>query len=223
VPLHADHVRQVGTFYGFDHAVGRGRRDDEAGGGFLDCLVMPAVDQQHVAFEAVGHQLRQLGACRDPHFMRRGGRRCRHLVIERSRDAGGDVLHERSTGRDVEHLDAAADRQQRQAAIQRRAREGNLELVAPGLRRGERLVRRLAVQLRVHVAAAAQHQGVEPVERGHRILLGGKQTPFEADPFERVLVVGDARALGESDNRHHILTGTAMPIRSSAAVSCERT
>ena len=49
--------------------------------------------------------------------------------------------------RDVHHLQAAADREDRHARFDGRRDERHLVLVASGLRRDERLVRRLAEQL----------------------------------------------------------------------------
>ena len=85
-------------------------------------------------------------------------------------------------------------------------------------------MRRLAVVLRVDVAAAGQDERVEAVE----CLVGAaerrrERTHLGAGTRQRLLVVGDSRTGRESDQGHHILAGTTMPIRSSAAVSCART
>ena len=61
-------------------------------------------------------------------------------AVERPADAAvlvvavalGQVLVERAAARDVHHLHAAADAEQRQVALQRAARQGELEGVALG-------------------------------------------------------------------------------------------
>ena len=92
----------------------------------LDRLMMPAVDVAGVArLAGVAGEPREQRVLLDPDFVRQvdgGVRRNRELVLERSGQLAGDVLHQRAAAGDVEHLDAAADREQRQVALESRSR-----------------------------------------------------------------------------------------------------
>ena len=81
-------------------------------------------------------------------------------------DLARDVLHERTASRDVEHLDAAADREHGHVRFERARDQLQLVLVASGFGGGERLVRMLAVYRRQHVAAAGEQK---PVEIPHHV------------------------------------------------------
>ena len=85
-------------------------------------------------------------------------------------DRGRDVLHQRAAGGDVQHLGAAADRQQRHVAGHRAARQIDLELVAARLRVVGQRVAILAVEDRVDVAAAGQQDPVDFVQHLARAL-----------------------------------------------------
>ena len=76
-----------------------------------------------------------------------------------------DVLHERAAERDVDHLAAAAHAEQGPLALECALHELELELVAMRVGRAERLVRLLAVTVRVDVPSAADHDRVDEVER----------------------------------------------------------
>ena len=80
-------------------------------------------------------------------------------------DAIRDVLLEVAAERDVQHLRAAADREHRHVALQRRLHQLQLEVVAlanDAVRLGMRLG---AVQLRIEIRAAGEHQPVDDVQR----------------------------------------------------------
>ncbi len=51
-------------------------------------------------------------------------------MVDRRRALTGQILEQRAAGRDVQELDAATDRQQRQPARQRRSHEGEFVRVA---------------------------------------------------------------------------------------------
>ena len=76
-----------------------------------------------------------------------------------------ELLDERAAARDVEHLHAPADTQQRQVALERAAGQRELEAVAPRPHPDRLLRARLAVEARADVAAAGDEQAVEQVER----------------------------------------------------------
>ncbi len=76
------------------------------------------------------------------------------------------VLGERASERDIQHLHTATDAEQRQAALERPARQLQLEGVTTRLRRCEQRVALLAVAFRFDVAAGREHDRVELLERG---------------------------------------------------------
>jgi hypothetical protein len=117
----------------------------------------------------------------------------------------GKVLLERAAERHVEDVHAAADAQHGQAPLECRACYPQLEPVAQGRDRVRRRVRLGAVVGRVGVARGpADDQGVEPVERVLRVLVGREQHGAPA----RVLDRGDVRGgrardqLGPAARRH---------------------
>ena len=79
-------------------------------------------------------------------------------------DDVGEVLHERAAEGDVEHLQAAAHREDRAAQLQRPRQDGQLGGVALGARRAGARVGLGAVAGRVDVGAAREHHAVEPVD-----------------------------------------------------------
>ena len=93
----------------------RGTRRD-----LLDRLVMAAVRFARVGVaQAFAHQAREQRVLVDPHFVREVVglvRRHRPAVLQRAGHLGRDVLHERAAAGDVQDLDAAADREDRQVA-----------------------------------------------------------------------------------------------------------
>ena len=144
-----------------------------------------------------------------------------------------DVLDERAAGGDVQDLRAAADREQRQVAGHRPARQIDLELVAPRLGIVDRRVAILAVEHRIDVAAAGQQQAVELVEQLARALADLEHArpcrrPARPTPrsrrarLQRVtpMVGFIAFLLPCCDAVAYIFAGTVAPISSSALVSC---
>jgi hypothetical protein len=74
-------------------------------------------------------------------------------VVERAVHHRGNVLHERAAEGDVQHLHAAADREDVQAGPDRGARQGDLVRIPALFRRQIGGVGRLAVQGGIDVAA----------------------------------------------------------------------
>ena len=125
----------------------------------------------------------------------------------------GQVLVQRATEGDVEQLQAAADAEDRDAALPRPRQQRELPRVAVGARGVGERVALGAVQLGLHVEAAGEDETVEPVEhgrggllrtrlrgqqhragsrRGHRVevLLGQKGCPDVPDALLRPLQIG---------------------------------
>ena len=114
-------------------------------------------------------------------------------------------------------------------ALERGAGQRDLERIAARLRACERRVRRLAVERRIDVAAAGEHEAVDARED----VFGrspSASTSTGSPPARRTdsSVVGDAAVLGDElqseamVSQLYIRGGTAMPIRSSTRVSCWR-
>ena len=82
-------------------------------------------------------------------------------MLDRRSDFIGNVLNQRPAPRDVEDLNPAADREQRQVRINGAPHQLHFVLVAPRVRRIECRMRRCAVQRGLHVAAADQQQAVD--------------------------------------------------------------
>jgi len=74
------------------------------------------------------------------------------------------VLHEASPERQVHHLHAAADAEERHIAGNGIAHEGELPCVAHGVRCLGLGMRRLAIERRLEIIAAGEHEGVDSVE-----------------------------------------------------------
>ncbi len=110
----------------------------------------------------------------------------------------------------------------------RGARERDLEVVAAGLGRLERGVRRLAVQLRIDVAAAGQHQAVDAREDLFGRLAADQHFDrLAAGPAHGLEVVLHLAVLRDRNQGHvpsasYIRAGTATPIKSSTRVNCWR-
>lgn len=77
-----------------------------------------------------------------------------------------DVLDERPAERHVEHLDAPAHAEDRQAPINSRLDQSEIERVTLGLGGGEPHVRLLVVTGRLDVASGRQHDRVDDSQRG---------------------------------------------------------
>jgi len=119
-------------------------------------------------------------------------------------DPAGHVLHllvQRAAQGHIQFLDAAADRQHRQAARHRRADQRQRGVVAPRVVPVGRQRLRHAIAVRLDIAAAArQQQPVQPVEHRHQPLaLGRQQDRDGAGPADhRRAVAGRGRVLDQS-------------------------
>ena len=219
-----------GIFDRLDHAVGRGRRDLEARRrACLHRLMVPAVDR---------------GRSRRPRCARRAASRAaspwRPRPRARSRcggsrtawssapgDLGRDVLDQRAAQRHVQHLHAAADRQERQVGVERAARASAISNASrPGSAASNVGVRRLAVERRIDVAAAGQQQAVDArqdvrrASRRRRRPRSARRRRGGPTPRSRTSAGSGRSRSGAWCAASYIRGGTAMPIRSSARVSC---
>ena len=88
----------------------------------------------------------------------------RLTVIERRARRARNVLMEAAAEGDVEHLEAAADREQGSARLDRPAGQLDLEPVARRGDVGGGRVRRLAEPGRIDVAASRQQHTVQPLQ-----------------------------------------------------------
>ena len=186
----------------------------------LDRLVVHAIDLDLVGAEGLGEP-----AARLDHDLV-GGLVARRLLAVRELGAGigADVLVETAAERDVQHLDAAADREDRQPPIERDPHRRGLDGVARRRDVVERGMRGLAEERGVHVAAAGQEQAVqaprEPIEGGGAEL--GRQrhryAPGLLDGVEvRRVHVGPLGMLVDSDRGADADEGTW---RHGASITC---
>ena len=141
-------------------------------------------------------------------------------MAERLVHLRGDVLRERAARSDVDDLESAADGEQRRVVRQRELRERELERVARGVRLVRFRMPRVAIVRGIDVAAAGEEDAVEAVER--RRCIHGEHARLAARAPDGFDVVGQPIGRGDADDCHYILGGTAMPMRSSARVSCAR-
>ena len=95
------------------------------------------------------------------------GERPGHLLVDVRAKRLGKVLDQVAAAGDVQHLRAAADREHRHVALERRLEQRELAVVATLLRRVGCGVRLRAVRGRVDVRPARED---DPVERGERLL-----------------------------------------------------
>ena len=123
--------------------------------------MMPAVHGAGITLEPLAHQAIEQAAFGNPHFVRDRDRRVALRVVDGDTDLFLNVLHERAPARDVEHLDAAADCEQRKIGFDCSSRQLELVVVAAGLGRRVRRVRGLAVDRRQHIASAGQQDAVD--------------------------------------------------------------
>ena len=151
-----------------------------------------------------------------------------HRMLERAGDLARDVLHQRAAHRDVEHLHAAADREEGNAAGHRGARQRDLEV-----RRGQS-----SAAWNVRAATSPYSAGstspppvsIRPSTRA-RICSGVSAAGHHLDRLaaraaDGLEVVLHRAVLRDRNQRHvsasYIRAGTATPIRSSTRVSCWR-
>ena len=156
MPEHADDERLSRILEPLDRAV-VGPRD----------LAQPFADPPDALVVVRLHRRR--ATCADA-----GGRIDAHRVLgERAVDLAvllvpddlGQVLDEVAAARDVQHLEAAADREHRHVARERGLEQRELAAVALGVRSVRLRMRLGAVLLRIEVVAAGEEQAVERVER----------------------------------------------------------
>ena len=135
----------------------------------LDRLMMAAVHFAGVVGQPLAHQRREQRVLLDPDLVREGEglvRRARQAVLERAGELRRDVLHERAAAGDVQHLDAAADREDRQIAR------------AAPRRSGRSRTRRAPARLRPSSDAPARRSA--PARRRRRRSAAGRRCPSSA-------------------------------------------
>src|SRR4051812_46612975 len=191
VPEDADDEAAVLGLEPFDRAVVRPREGHEA-------LAEPAGPLVVVGLDLAALAEQRGGA--------RAGREA-HLVVPE--DAGvelvllvaddvGEVLHEVAAARDVQDLDAAADREHRHVPLERRAQERELRRVPLRANAVRLRVRVGAVVGRIEVGAAGED---EPVERVERLLHGLRRRRHDERPPARELDRANVRVGDERDRR----------------------
>jgi hypothetical protein len=107
------------------------------------------------------------------------------------------VLDDVAAPGDVQHLEAATDREHGQIPLERRLQERELALVALGVRADSRRMGVGAVLLRLQVVAAGEDQPVERVEQLLDAVIAGRhEHRAPAGPLDRqYVVVRDERCL----------------------------
>jgi hypothetical protein len=136
----------------------------------LDALVVVRLG----AVELLARDPRRERALRQPDVVVRVVERAERAPVVLVAVVVREVLVQRPAARDVHHLHAAADAEERQVTLHRPRRERQLERVALGRRARGRGVRLGAVGRRVHVGAAREQQAVEHVEHAVGVLDGGR-------------------------------------------------
>ena len=157
-------------------------------------LMVAAVDRARGIRLRTNHQRGEPAARPDVDGM--GDSILRNLdgMIQVGYDRRRDVLHQRAARGDVEHLDAAADREERHVARERGLRQRDLERIARGVRAGPSgaPVHRIAPdRRRRRRSAAARRCG--PGLRG-RIVARLEQQRLAAGALDRFDIVVDPRA-----------------------------
>src|SRR5438105_8249801 len=135
MPLHAEAEAAARVFDRFDDTVRRACRGDEPFAEIFDGLMMAAV---HVAririLEPFTKGAVEEAAGVQPHLVRDREARLLDPMLDVRADFLGDVLDERAAARDVQDLDAAADREDRKVGLDRPPHQLDFVLVAARLR-----------------------------------------------------------------------------------------
>src|SRR2546427_9390346 len=220
MPLYAHGKGPPRDFYRLDRpaplALHRPGHDREPGSRAVDDLMVKRVHPE----PAVAEDLREPAAGGDHHLVHRRVlgrfRRGLALIVAAGPEAEeGDVLVERPAGRDVQHLDAAADAEDGEGA------PGRL----PGQRNPQGIPRMidldpasfpepLAVERRIDVLAPRQHEAVEAVERDLPGVLGARKQRHHLasgrlNRVQVILQLGGATP-GDPDPRAIARTGSAL-------------
>ena len=187
VPEDADREAPTRVLEALERAVlGPGRLDEP--------LPHPADALMVARLHGVVTVTEDLGESRpSPHVHRVLRERPEHLTVAVVADGVREVLHEVPAADDVEELEAAADRERRDVALQRAAEQRHLAGVAVSLRRVGPLVPLGAVGLGADVDAAREDDAVEDIERVVHPVDGRRDDERAAPgPLDRLdVVVGD--------------------------------
>ena len=200
VPLDTDGEPVTRQFEGLDDLVIGPGRGDQAVTGLVDGLVVQGL---HEGLGAEQLAQRAVGAERDRVLAHLGRIGRVPAVADRIRQ----VLDQRAAPGHVEHVQAAADGQDRHTRLDRRAHQSQLEAVPAAVGDVGLLVRLGLVQGRVDVRSPGQHQPVEPRDQpGHAVRRNRRQDDGRATrAFYRA---------GVGQRREHGLTDPVAPVRS---------
>ena len=181
----------------------------------------------------VGHDLGDQRVGCERHLVPPGSAGYSGLAVGRHSGIVGDVLVQRAAARDVQHLDAATDRERRDRADRGRLGHRAFEVVVGPIDAVRARVRGFAVTPRVDVGPAGENQRVDPRQECFGIarvvdddrLAAGPQHGFHIAVGERgragvgPLVGATEPAPGERDHHHAILSPPSITIgRSCGAV-----
>jgi hypothetical protein len=165
VPLHRQQPSvSFCALHSFYHAIVRPGRHGEAGSQVFDGLVMEGLGDQHAGIER-GLEPASF-AHRDP--MGSPIPRDRRIVPNLARLFRWKILVERASHGNVDQLHAAADPQDREPPLARGMKEGQLELVPPGIHRSQCRGGMGIVPLGIQVVPAGQYQPIEGIEGSTR-------------------------------------------------------
>src|SRR5215510_4261251 len=197
VPLHSHHEAGVVVeLHALYELIGRPRHRLQPAAERLDHLVMEAVDLDVIDAEHLG----EAAAGSDADLVRRLITRRLLAVLDLRPGLRAHVLVEGAAERDVEHLDAAANSEERRLLLERHVRHRRLERIARRRHVVERRMRRLAEARGIHVATAREKNGVEATHeprQGRGGELRGEEHGHAARLLHRFEIRGiDVGALG---------------------------
>ncbi len=133
-----------------------------------------------------------------------------HDAVRKCRvDGRGNVLDESATGRDIQYLRAAADREEGQVGAHCATGEIDFELIAPRFRILDRRMPLVAVEDRVDVSAAGQQEAIDLVEYLARALADLEDACAPARLLDRGDVVIQPAASRDANGGFH--KGLAAP------------
>lgn len=164
MPLHTDHPPVIALpLDAFDDPVRRERDRGEAGTHSLDGLMVKRIHDELVGTE----RTRESRSSSDAHVVHTLVARPIAIVRDGARPLAWQVLHERATEGDIDHLDAATDRERWHASRLRSEHQRELEGIALGVHVAQAWMRDGAIPVGVHILATGEQQAVHAIE--HRV------------------------------------------------------
>lgn len=164
MPLNSEHEAAARKLDGFDDSVRSDGYSPEWGSERCNCLMVIGIHHQFGCADDTG----QKGIGNDGDWVGNlAGRDAEFVlaVVQSIGDIIGQVLVERTTERDIEHLDAAADGEDRYVTLERRTNQSDLEAIASlgyAVRKG--MSSCCAVQLGIDVAATSEEKPIYGAE-----------------------------------------------------------